>query len=77
MMEDPQSWHLEWNRGITLATLRQRFGADAIADLAAIVETIDNATFLTTLQCLAMTCSVVDEFRAKLSSLPNPNMSSR
>jgi hypothetical protein len=83
-MKEPLSWrqmrewiHLERTREYTLTTLRNRFGADAIAGLAAVVETIDNATFLTTLYWLAITCSVVDEFKAKLSSLPNPNMSSR
>jgi hypothetical protein len=65
---------VEVTRDFTLRTLQIRFGADAITDLPTVVNTIDNIKFLDTLLHLAVVCLDLDEFRAQVSSLPNPNM---
>lgn len=65
---------IEAGQRFTLRALRLRFGSDATDSLSAVVNTIENVGFLTTLHSLALCCSKLDEFEAKLQSLRDPNL---
>ena len=57
---------VEKARAYILIVLRLRFGETAVSDVAVVVNTIDDVTYLDSLHSLAVSCKGLDEFKTRL-----------
>ncbi len=67
--EAKEEGELEKARAYILNILRLRFGETAVSDVAVVVNTIDDVTYLDSLHSLAVSCATLDEFKASLPAL--------